>query len=143
MSSSVPLELWKVADAEEAAAWEAAGSLGAGSTLDKQDGFIHTSDAKMVREVAKRFFAGKDGLKLLRISIEDSLSPVACVPEAAESSIRADLATGSARVVIHVLPDGCAHIYHLPDKPVPWAAITSFPLLLGSDGGHIFPPECT
>ena len=136
-------QLWKVADESEAASWAAQGSLGSGSALDQQDGFIHTSDARMVREVARRFFAGKAGLRLLRIGMRElgGTAPVMLTHET-PTGTPDTLRIGTARAVVHCLPDGCAHIYHTADQPVPWSAITVFDLPLGADGEHIFPREC-
>ena len=55
--------LWKIALPQDVEAWEASGEL-SGSSLDLADGFLHTSDARMVRKVAGLFFKGQKALLL-------------------------------------------------------------------------------
>ncbi|MGE3876305.1 MAG: DUF952 domain-containing protein [Parvibaculaceae bacterium] len=61
--------IYKICDREE---WETALAQGrfAGSAIDRQDGYIHFSDARQVRETARRHFAGRHGLVLLAVAAE-------------------------------------------------------------------------
>lgn len=53
--------------------WIAAQQAGqfAGSSLDRQDGFIHFSTAAQARETARRHFAGQAGLVVLEVDTDD------------------------------------------------------------------------
>lgn len=51
--------VWKIASLEDVQAWETCGLL-SGSPLDLKDGFIHGSDASMIRQVAQLFFRGQE-----------------------------------------------------------------------------------
>ena len=53
-----PRTLWKIALPADVEAWETSGLL-VGSSLDLTDGFMHASDARMVRKVASMFFCGQ------------------------------------------------------------------------------------
>ena len=49
---------WKIASPTDVELWEKSGLL-TGSSLDANDGFVHASDARMIRKVASMFFRGK------------------------------------------------------------------------------------
>lgn len=84
-----PRTLWKIALRKEVEAWEAAGVL-QGSALDASDGFIHTSDSRMVRFVLERFFHRQD--KVVLLQIEPSSLPPGCRWVRAEDATEAALA---------------------------------------------------
>lgn len=50
-------------------AWEEALSTGLylGSALDRKDGFIHFSTSEQAKETAARYFAGQEGLVLIKV----------------------------------------------------------------------------
>ncbi|KAJ1624971.1 hypothetical protein T492DRAFT_1043343 [Pavlovales sp. CCMP2436] len=127
-------QIWKIATAAEASKWEEHG-LGAGSELDQADCFIHASDSTMVRNVAKMFFAGREDVVLLKLTLN---SPPIVVQEEPDRSE----AAGRATPTLHCLPDGCIHVFR-PDQPTKWCAIRKYPLpLRAADGAHDFPTEC-
>jgi len=51
--------------------WDAAVRAGvfAGAAVDLQDGYIHLSTAAQAPETARRYFAGRDGLVLVRLDV--------------------------------------------------------------------------
>lgn len=55
------------------AAWTAAQDAGRyeGSSVDRQDGFIHFSSAAQAQETARRHFAGQSDLVVLEVEAED------------------------------------------------------------------------
>ena len=102
-----PAFLWR--EAEKAGSFE-------GAPVDIQDGYIHFSTAKQVRETAKKHFSGQDNLLLIAID-GDSLGQA--LPY--EPSRGGDL---------------FPHLYApLSLSAVRWVK----PLPLGADGQHIFP----
>ena len=62
--------LWKIVSPADLAKWQEAGGI-SGSELDRKDGFIHTSNGRMVREVAARFFKGVGDAVLLKMLPEE------------------------------------------------------------------------
>ena len=102
----VPAVLW--AEAELAGRFT-------GSPVDLEDGFIHFSTAKQVRETAARHFAGVRDLVLVAVSGE--ALPVRWEP------------SRGGQLFPHLYED-------LPLTAVKWTA----PLPLGPGGVHEFPP---
>jgi len=99
--------------------WRAAAPTGcyAGSSQDAADGFIHFSTAAQIVESAARHRAGQSGLLLLAVD-----------PVALGAALRWEAARGGA-----LFP----HLY----GALPCAAVRRvFPLPLGGDGRHVFPP---
>ncbi|MGO4527033.1 DUF952 domain-containing protein [Microvirga sp. 2MCAF35] len=87
-----------------------------GAPVDTQDGYIHFSTAKQVRETAGKHFAGQKDLLLIAID-GDSLG----------DALRYEPSRGG---------DLFPHLY----APLPLSAIRWVkPLPLGGDGQHIFP----
>ncbi|QRM28772.1 DUF952 domain-containing protein [Microvirga sp. VF16] len=102
-----PAFLWR--EAEKAGSFE-------GAPVDIQDGYIHFSTAKQVRETAKKHFSGQDNLLLIAID-GDSLG----------QALRYEPSRGG---------DLFPHLYApLSLSAVRWVK----PLPLGADGQHIFP----
>lgn len=102
-----PESLWREA--------EKAGFF-AGAPIDIQDGYLHFSTGKQVRETAARHFAGQNELLLIAIDA-DSLG----------SALRYEPSRGG---------DLFPHLYApLPLSAVLW--VKSLPL--GADGHHVFP----
>jgi uncharacterized protein (DUF952 family) len=98
--------------------WEAAVASGAyaGSTQDKADGFIHFSTAEQIVESARRHRAGQAGLLLLAID-----------PALLGDRLKWEPSRSGA-----LFP----HVYGAIDpRESAWVR----PLLLGPDGGHVFP----
>lgn len=58
------MQIYKILRAAEWQAFKMAGKT-AGASIDVQDGFIHFSTAKQVRETAAKHFAEEDGLVLV------------------------------------------------------------------------------
>lgn len=52
-------------------AWDAAVGAGVfeGAAIDLQDGYIHLSTAAQAQETARRHFAGREGLVLVRLDV--------------------------------------------------------------------------
>lgn len=124
--------VWKIATVEESLAWEAAGRV-LGSDLDARDGFVHCSNAKMIKTVAARYFQGRH-VKLLRLRV-DALRVSSSKSDAAVA--KATKRDGKARV--RVLDDGCLHV-HLAGEGLLIEEI--FDLPLGDDDTHTFPAAC-
>jgi len=108
--------VYKIMDAD---AWRAAETQGRffGAPVDLADGYIHFSSADQVAETAAKHFAGKDDLVLVAVA-------VAALGEALkwEPSRGGDL---------------FPHLY----GPLALEAVTAvWPLPLGADGRHAFPP---
>jgi uncharacterized protein (DUF952 family) len=102
-----PALLWQTA--------EKAGSF-AGAPIDVQDGYLHFSTGKQVRETAAKHFAGQNDLLLIAIDA-DSLG----------HALRYEPSRGG---------DLFPHLYApLNLSAVLWVK----PLPLGTDGGHVFP----
>lgn len=61
---------YKLVDAGE---WEAARAAGAyeGSAVDRADGYIHMSTAAQLGETARRHYAGRDGLVLVEVILDE------------------------------------------------------------------------
>ena len=100
------------------AEWQDAEARGSypGSAEDRADGFIHFSTAEQVRESAAKHRTGESGLVL-----------VACDPDALGEALKWEKARGG---------QSFPHLYGaIPMSAVLWTA----PLLLDSDGVHIFP----
>ena len=52
--------------------WQAATGMGVTCTeLDEQDGYVHLSTRAQVAETARLYFAGADGVRLLRFAVAD------------------------------------------------------------------------
>jgi uncharacterized protein (DUF952 family) len=103
----------------QASAWQAAVAAGVyeGSETDKQDGFIHFSDGKQIRDSVARYHAGKSDLVLLTVETAQ-LGP--------------DLKWEASRNN-NLYP----HLYN----NLSVQQVTSVdPLPLDGDGKHIFPP---
>ena len=98
--------------------WQTAENVGsfAGAPIDVQDGYLHFSTEKQVRETAAKHFAGQNDLLLIAIDA-DSLGP----------ALRYERSRGD---------DLFPHLYApLNLSAVLWVK----PLPLGADGGHVFP----
>jgi uncharacterized protein (DUF952 family) len=126
--------LWKIVSPADLAKWQEAGGI-SGSELDRKDGFIHTSNGRMVREVAARFFKGVGDAVLLKMLPEEWPLAVIWSPDEPVGVLKRPV-TGS--VSVHWLPDGCAHVYHSYPLPLECVAETH-PMPLGADGVHVFP----
>ena len=99
--------------------WEDAKRAGKfiGAEIDLQDGYIHFSTAGQLRDTLARHFAGRDGLVLLKIEIN-----------------QLDIMWESARN-----GDLFPHLYdHLPLRSV----VSEHHLILSADGDHILPAAC-
>ncbi len=61
---------YKLVDAGE---WQAARAVGAyeGSAVDRADGYIHMSTAAQLAETARRHYAGRDGLVLVEVTLDE------------------------------------------------------------------------
>jgi uncharacterized protein (DUF952 family) len=106
--------VYKIVATEEWAKAEAAGVF-AGASVDRADGFIHFSTAEQAPETASKWFAGRGDLTLAAIDAE-----------ALGKDLRWEPSRGGA-----LFP----HLYApLPMSAVLWAR----PLLLGSEGTHVF-----
>jgi len=102
-----PENLWR--DAEKA-------NFFAGAPIDIQDGYLHFSTGKQVKETADKHFAGQDNLLLIAID-GDRLGP----------ALRYEPSRGG---------DLFPHLYApLALSAVLWVK----PLPLGPDGRHVFP----
>lgn len=94
---------------------EAAGVFN-GAAIDLSDGYIHFSTAEQVRETAARHFAAQNGLLLIAIDAA-----------ALGSRLKYEPSRGGA-----LFP----HLYAPLDvRAVKWTT----PLLIGTDGLHVFP----
>ena len=89
----------------------------AGAPIDLQDGFIHFSTAKQVKETAAKHFAGQDDLLLIEFD---------------ESEFGDDLKWEVSR--------GGDLFPHLYAELPPDAAKLVNPLPLSNSGEHLFPP---
>ncbi len=108
--------IYKIFAAEE---WDALARDGetAGAPVDLADGFIHFSTAEQVAETAAKHFAGRAGLVLAAIEAD-----------ALGAALRWEPSRGGA-----LFP----HLY----APLRRAAVAwVWPLPLGADGAHRFPP---
>ena len=111
--------VYKILRAPEWQAFEAAG-VTAGAPVDLEDGYIHLPTAIQAPETAAKYFAGAADLILVAVAV-DRLG----------TDLRWEPARGGA-----LFP----HLYReLDATDVAW----SEPLLLGPDGGHVFPAEMT
>ncbi|WP_230531331.1 DUF952 domain-containing protein [Microvirga roseola] len=98
--------------------WEEAEKAGifVGAPIDIQDGYLHFSTEKQLRETVAKHFTGQSDLLLIGIDA-DSLG----------DALRFEPSRGG---------DLFPHLYaHLPLSAVLWVK----PLPLGADGQHIFP----
>ena len=107
--------IYHMCRADEWAEAKRVGSYG-GSSQDQADGFIHFSTAAQVRLSAAKHRAGQDGLILLAVSADEL-----------GAALKWEESRGGA-----LFP----HLY----GPLPVSAVvTAEPLLLGTDGTHMFP----
>jgi uncharacterized protein (DUF952 family) len=109
------LVIYKICDALQ---WREAIAKGRfeGAPVDKEDGFIHFSDAGTVEETAARHFAGQADLMLVAVDAS-ALGP----------RLKWEVSRGGKPF---------PHLYApLPLKAVLW----SRPLPLGPHGRHVFP----
>ncbi|MCG6857531.1 MAG: DUF952 domain-containing protein [Salaquimonas sp.] len=109
--------IYKIATRDE---WQAAEQAGRfdGAPVDLKDGFIHFSTAGQVRETAARHFGGQGDLVLVEIEAQ-----------ALGEALKYEASRGGA-----LFP----HLYARLDLT---AVTRSWPLPLGEDGHHVFPPE--
>lgn len=101
-----------------AAEWEElkTKSAFAGAPVDLADGFMHFSTAEQVRETAAKHFAAVDGLVLAEVDAEKLPKPPVWEPSRGGQ----------------LFP----HLY----SALPLSAVTrTWTLVLGPDGGHVFP----
>ena len=106
--------VYKIVATEEWAKAQAAGVF-TGAAIDRADGFIHFSTAEQAPETAAKWFAGRSDLTLVAIDAD-----------ALGDALRWEPSRGGA-----LFP----HLYAgLPMS----AVVSSRPLPLGSDGGHVF-----
>lgn len=110
------MQIYKILRAAEWQAFKMAGKT-AGAPIDVQDGFIHFSTAKQVRETAAKHFAEEDGLVL-----------VAFEADAMGGTLKWEPSRGGA-----LFP----HLYRelllsevLWDRPLPY-----------DEDGHVFPED--
>ena len=99
--------------------WEDAKQVGKfiGAEIDLEDGYIHFSTASQLHDTLVRHFAGRDGLVLLKIEIN-----------------QLDIFWETARN-----GDLFPHLYdHLPLRSV----VAEHHLILSADGDHIVPKAC-
>lgn len=141
-----PLLVFKVMDRDRAA--KPGGAL-SGSEVDVKDGFVHAADARMVIDVARRFFAGRDDLCLvsLRLDTLPDLQILRVQDAAASKAAEASAAERDGYTAVF-LPDGCCHVYTPPEErslpALPAGAVVSTePLVLSPEGRHLFPPYVT
>jgi uncharacterized protein (DUF952 family) len=100
--------------------WEAAEATGvfAGASVDFEDGFIHLSSGKQVKETARLYFAGQNDLLL--VGVETAALGEALKWEASRGG------------------DLFPHLY----APLEFSAVDFVvPLPLGPDGAHRFPDD--
>ena len=100
--------------------WADATSAGQfdGAPVDLADGFIHFSTASQTAETAAKHFAGMDDLVLAEID-----------GELLGEALKYEVSRGG-----QLFP----HLY----ASLPMNAVTrSWPLKLGANGNHVFPPE--
>lgn len=98
--------------------WEAAQSSGQydGAPIDIQDGFIHFSNARQVKETAAKHFAGIEDLVLVAFDAEQF-----------GDALKWEVSRGGEQF---------PHLY----GPLPAdSALQVFDLPLGSNGNHVFP----
>ena len=108
--------IYKVCDS---GLWEDAKQVGKfiGAEIDLEDGYIHFSTASQLHDTLVRHFAGRDGLVLLKIEIN-----------------QLDIFWETARN-----GDLFPHLYdHLPLRSV----VAEHHLILSADGDHIVPKAC-
>ena len=109
--------IYKILRATDWASALAAGTF-AGAPVDIADGYIHFSTARQVRETAAKHFTGQMGLLIAAFDAA-----------AFGTMLRWEPSRGGA-----LFP----HLYAPLD---PALAVSVVPLLLGSDGHHVFPTE--
>lgn len=128
--------IYKIALQREFDAWTEQGKL-SGSQLDINDGFVHGSDAAMVKKVADMFFRDveepvlllmMDVVKLAHFSSEYAVEYHDGAADAPPTP-----PTDPHRVVVHRLPDGCRHVY--TTSPLPIGVVDrAYPLPRPGDG---------
>jgi len=107
--------VYKIATREQWAEAERTG-LFLGAPVDLEDGFIHLSTARQVRDTAARFFQGMPGLKLVAVDA---------------TALGADL---------RYEPGGSGALYPHLYASLRLPTVTRVDALeLGSDGSHVFP----
>jgi uncharacterized protein (DUF952 family) len=105
------------------------------SDLDKNDGFLHSSNGAMVKKVAGMFFKEVGDALLLKMK-PGEWEGVKVTWTTEEPAGKAPPTDGG--VLIHYLNDGCAHVFSA--EPLPLSAILdTLPMPLGPDGVHVFP----
>ena len=108
--------IYKVCDSD---VWQVARQTGTfiGAEIDLQDGYIHFSTARQLRDTLVRHFTGRDGLVLLKIELNE----LDIVWEAARDG------------------DLFPHLYdHLPLSSV----VAEYELKRSPNGDHIIPDDC-
>lgn len=126
--------IWKIATPDDIEAWRSSGTL-AGSGLDLADGFIHSSNGAMVKNVARLFFSDRGDCSLLRLDLTAAGRPVRWTTAEPDGKTPPD----DGGILVHYLPDGCSHIF--TREPLPFGGVVKeiIPMLIGDSGKHIFP----
>jgi len=125
--------IWKIVTPSELTVWKTAGVV-LGSDLDKADGFIHSSNGAMVKNVARLFFSDRGDCLLLKMVPEMWDRTVMWSDEEPEGK-KPPTDDG---VVIHYLNDGCSHVFTA--QPLPMSVVLDeIAMPLGEGGAHVFP----
>mmetsp|Transcript_19445 Transcript_19445/g.23262 ORF Transcript_19445/g.23262 Transcript_19445/m.23262 type:complete len:184 (-) Transcript_19445:34-585(-) len=137
-TSDAPKRVFKLAVAEELAAFKKGGKIESG--LDKADGFIHLSDHTSARVVAKLFFTTATDLRLIEVDATKFQGPVQWVLGKMGDASPSGETLAKAKTTVHYWKlDGCVHVYG--DAGVSMdAVVREEPVPLGADGVHVFPP---
>mmetsp|Transcript_5625 Transcript_5625/g.9714 ORF Transcript_5625/g.9714 Transcript_5625/m.9714 type:complete len:155 (+) Transcript_5625:125-589(+) len=136
-ASSVPRRVFKLAVAEESAAFQKCGQIESG--LDKGDGFIHLSDHTSARVVAKMFFTTCTDLRIMEIDAHQFAGPVQWLGgEMGDASPPADVLAKASTTVHFWKTDGCVHVYGSAGVKTS-AIVREEAVPLGPDGTHVFP----
>ena len=106
------------------------------SDLDKNDGFLHSSNGAMVKKVASMFFKEVNDALLLKMKPAEWGKSIAWTTE--EPADKKAPEDGS--VLIHYLNDGCAHVFSRDPLPMS-VVLDALPMPLGDHGVHVFPDE--
>ena len=132
-----PTRVFKLAIAEEVAAFEASGKIC--SSLDKADGFVHLSDRTSPPKVASLFFKGAQDLFLLELDASKFSGPIHWVAGVMGDAAPSASVLAVAKTVVHYLvSDGCVHVYGSAGVSM-GAVVRKAKVPLGSDGVHVFP----